>query len=80
MQLEIGNVTLVDQLSLDKPLTTTEIETLQAVDDGDRSADVAVRRGIAVAVKNCIWRVCQKLGADSRAHAVAVAFRAGLIK
>jgi DNA-binding NarL/FixJ family response regulator len=78
-------VTLVDQLylrkSLDKPLTTTEIETLQAVADGDRSADVAARKGIAVAsVKNTIWRVCQKLGADSRTHAVAVAFRAGIIK
>jgi two-component system nitrate/nitrite response regulator NarL len=78
-------MTLVDQLylrkSLDKPLTKTEIETLQAVADGDRSADVATRRGITEAtVKNTVWRVCQKLGADSRAHAVAVGFRAGIIK
>ena len=46
-------MTLVDQLilrtSLDKPLTTTEIETLQAVADGDRSADVAARKGITEA-------------------------------
>jgi DNA-binding CsgD family transcriptional regulator len=78
-------VTLVDQLylrkSLDKPLTTTEIETLQAVADGDRSAEVAARRGITEAtVKNTVWRACQKLGADSRAHAVTVALRAGLLK
>jgi DNA-binding NarL/FixJ family response regulator len=57
-------VTLVDQLylrkSLDKPLTTTEIEILQAVADGDRSADVEARKGITEAtVKNTVWRVCQ---------------------
>ena len=40
-------MTLVDQFilrkSLDKPLTTTEIEILQAIADGDRSADVFMR-------------------------------------
>ena len=78
-------MTLVDQLilrkSLDKPLTTTEIEILQAVADGDRSADVATRRGITEATaKNVIWRVCVKLGADCRSHAVAIGFRKGILR
>jgi DNA-binding CsgD family transcriptional regulator len=83
--VEIGNVTLVYQLylrkSLDKPLTTTEIEALQAVADGDRSSDVAVSRGITEAsVKNLIWKACQKLGADGRAHAVALGFRKEILR
>ena len=66
---------------LDGPLTKTEIETLQAVADGDRSADVAARKGITEAtVKNTVWRVCQKLGADGRAHAVALGFRRGILR
>ena len=78
-------MTFVDQLYsrkfLDKPLTTTEIEILQAVTDGDRSADVAARKGITEAtVKNTVWRVCQKLGADGRAHAVALGFRKGILR
>ena len=53
-------MTLVDQLclrkSLDKPLTTSETEILQAIADGDRSADVAARNGITEAtVKNTVW-------------------------
>jgi DNA-binding CsgD family transcriptional regulator len=57
-------VTLVDQLYLrkflDKPLTTTEIETLQAVADGDRSADVAARRGITEATVKTQSGECAK--------------------
>ena len=82
---EIGNVTFVDQLylqkSLDNPLTTTEIEILQQVADGSRSIDVAIRIGTTEStVKTAVWRVCQKLGADSRSHAVALGFRKGILR
>jgi len=75
-------MTLVDQFYLrkflDKPLTTSEIKALQAVADGDRSADVAARNGTTAAtVKTTVWRAMQKLGADNRSHLIAVALRAG---
>ena len=56
-------------------------EALQAVADGDRSADVAARNGTTAAtVKTTVWRAMQKLGADTRSHAVALGFRKGIIK
>jgi DNA-binding CsgD family transcriptional regulator len=78
-------VTLVDQLYLwkflDKPLTTSEMEALQAVADGDRSADVAARNGTTAAtVKTTVWRAMQKLGADTRSRAVALGFRKGILR
>ena len=64
-----------------KPLSATEIEVLQNFADGLGTAEIAKsHRTTAQVIKNCTYRACQKLGADNRAHLVAVAFRQGLIK
>jgi DNA-binding CsgD family transcriptional regulator len=64
-----------------KPLSATEIEVLQSFADGLGTAEIAAsRRTSAQVIKNCTYRACQKLGADNRAHLIAVAFRQGIIK
>jgi DNA-binding CsgD family transcriptional regulator len=63
-----------------KPLSATEIEVLQEFADGLGSAEMAASRNTtAQIIKNHTYRPCQKLGADNRAHLIAVAFRAGII-
>jgi two-component system, NarL family, response regulator DevR len=64
-----------------KPLNVTEIEIMQHLADGLGSAEIAASRSTsAQVIKNYTYRACQKLGADNRAHLIAVAFRAGIIK
>jgi DNA-binding NarL/FixJ family response regulator len=75
------NVTNESRIVLCKPLNTTEIEVLQHLADGLGTADIAASRSTtAQVIKNYTYRACQKLGADNRAHLIAVAFRAGIIK
>src|SRR5205814_4821170 len=58
-----------------------EIEVLQHLADGLGTADIAAsHRTTAQVIKNYTYRACQNLGADNRAHLIAVAFRAGIIK
>jgi DNA-binding NarL/FixJ family response regulator len=62
-------------------LSPTEIQSLQELADGLGTAEIAASRSTtAQVIKNYTYRACQKLGADNRAHLIAVAFRAGLIK
>jgi DNA-binding CsgD family transcriptional regulator len=64
-----------------KPLSATEIEVLQHLADGVSTAEIAAsRRTTAQVIKNYTYRASQKLGADNRAHLIAGAFRAGIIK
>jgi two-component system, NarL family, response regulator DevR len=64
-----------------KPLSATEVEVLQELADGLGTAEIAAsRRTTAQVVKNYTYRACQKLGAENRAHLIAVAFRQGIIK
>ena len=74
-------MTFEQRVALMKPLSATEIEVLQNLADGLGTAEIAAsRRTTAQVIKNCTYRACQKLGADNRAHLIAVAFRAGIIK
>ena len=70
-----------ERKALCKPLNVTEIEIMQHLADGLGTAEIAATRSTsAQVIKNYTYRACQKLGADNRAHLIAVAFRAGLIK
>jgi DNA-binding CsgD family transcriptional regulator len=57
------------------------LKVLQHLADGLGTAEIAVSRGTTTQViKNHTYQACQKLGADNRAHLIAVAFQAGIIK
>jgi len=74
-------MTFEQRVALMKPLSATEIEVLQKFADGLGTAEIAEsRRTTAQVIKNYTYRACQKLGADNRAHLIAVAFRAGIIR
>jgi DNA-binding NarL/FixJ family response regulator len=64
-----------------KPLSETEVQIMQYLADGQGTREIATARQTSVQViKNYTYHACQKLGADNRAHLIAVAFRAGIIK
>jgi DNA-binding CsgD family transcriptional regulator len=74
-------VTNETQILLCQALNATEIEVLQHLADGLGTAEIAASRSTtAQVIKNYTYRACQKLAADNRAHLMAVAFRAGIIK
>ena len=74
-------MTIETEILLCKPLNATEIEVLQHLTDGFGTAEIAAsRRTTAQVIKNYTYRACQKLGADNRAHLIAVVFRAGIIR
>lgn len=62
-------------------LAPREIVVLQAIADGESTVKVAELIGFrsAEATKNLLRKVYIKLGADNRAHAVAICFRRKLI-
>jgi DNA-binding NarL/FixJ family response regulator len=62
-------------------LTERDIKVLQALADGEstENAGFIVDLHSAQAVKNRLRIIYIKLGADNRAHAVALCFRRGLI-
>jgi DNA-binding NarL/FixJ family response regulator len=63
-----------------KPLTARELEVLQLISEGFSNDQVATRLYVSVeTVKSHVSALFTKLGASSRAHAVAVAFRHGLL-
>jgi NarL family two-component system response regulator YdfI len=62
-------------------LTDRELEVLRLVGRGERSKEIAVRLGISErTVKAHLGNIYNKLGVDSRAAAVAVAARRGLLQ
>ena len=61
-------------------LSTREIQVLRAMSDGCSNAEIGRRLFISEdTVKTHARRLYRKLGARDRAHAVAAAFRAGLV-
>jgi NarL family two-component system response regulator YdfI len=61
-------------------LTGRELEVLKAVAQGERSKEIAVRLGISErTVKAHLASIYNRLGVDSRAAAIAVASKRGLI-
>lgn len=65
---------------LDRSLTDREIEVLRYVADGLTNADIGERLDLSwKTIKSHLARLSLVLGADNRAHAVAIALRTGLI-
>jgi DNA-binding NarL/FixJ family response regulator len=61
-------------------LTSRELHVLQQVADGGRNAEIATRLGIKEeTVKAHVRTILTKLNARSRAHAVAIGIKRGLI-
>jgi DNA-binding NarL/FixJ family response regulator len=61
-------------------LTSRELEILQLISEGLTNKQIANRLSLsAETVKSHVSAVHAKLDADSRAHAVAIAFRHGLL-
>jgi DNA-binding NarL/FixJ family response regulator len=67
--------------SLDAGLTERELDVLRHIATGARNTDVAMTLGIgSETVKGHVRNILEKLGARSRAQAVAIAIRRGLFR
>ncbi len=77
----IEEVRLMDKRQpADSPLSPREIEILQKVAYGATTKEVADQLGISFhTVKTHLERIFEKLGANDRAQAVAIAIRKGLV-
>ena len=72
---------LMSQVGPDAPLSEREREILQLLAGGLHTQQVATRIGLSVeTVKSDTKRAIQKLEADTRVHAVAIALRQALIE
>ncbi len=79
-QAFIEEVRLVDRKP-EAPLSRREIEILQRVAYGATTKEVADQLGISFhTVKTHLERIFEKLGANDRAQAVAIAIRQGLVE
>jgi DNA-binding NarL/FixJ family response regulator len=79
-QAFIEEVRLVDRRP-EAPLSRREIEILQKVAYGSTTKEVADELGISPhTVKTHLERIFEKLGANDRAQAVAIAIRKGLVE
>jgi DNA-binding NarL/FixJ family response regulator len=79
-QAFIEEVNLVDRRP-EMPLSPREIEILQKVAYGATTKEVADQLGISFhTVKTHLERIFEKLGANDRAQAVAIAIRNGLVE
>ncbi|HYH27660.1 MAG TPA: response regulator transcription factor [Actinomycetota bacterium] len=79
-QAFIEEVQLVERKS-EAPLSRREIEILQKVAYGATTKEVADQLGISPhTVKTHLERIFEKLGANDRAQAVAIAIRKGLVE
>lgn len=62
------------------PLSDRQVQVLTLVADGRTDAEISRRLGISTATgRKHVGNILQRLGARSRAHAVAVALREGFI-
>lgn len=62
-------------------VTRRELETLALMGMGLNNNEAAGRLGVSVnTVRNHIWNLMQKLGANSRAHAIVLAVQNGIIE
>lgn len=65
---------------LNSPLTGQEHRVLQGIADGVTTVTMSRHLGVTVNTVNAhVRNLCRKLGAKTRAHAVAKAMRSGLI-
>jgi DNA-binding NarL/FixJ family response regulator len=76
----IEEVHLADASSETAPLSKREREILQKIANGATTKEVAAELGISPhTVKTHLERIFEKLGANDRAQAVAIAIRTGLV-
>lgn len=76
----IEEVRLADAPSETAPLSKREREILQKIANGATTKEVASELGISPhTVKTHLERIFEKLGANDRAQAVAIAIRTGLV-
>ena len=75
-------LTLLTEDAAPRPkVTPRELEVLGLVADGFSTREIAQRLWVTEeTVKTHIRRLHDRLGARTRAHAVAIAFRAGILK
>jgi DNA-binding CsgD family transcriptional regulator len=79
-QAFIEEVQLVDRPP-EAPLSPREVEILQKIAYGATTKEVADQLGISFhTVKTHLERIFEKLGANDRAQAVAIAIRQGLVE
>jgi DNA-binding NarL/FixJ family response regulator len=79
-QAFIEEVQLANHKPSEAPLSPREIEILQKVAFGATTKEVAEQLGISFhTVKTHLERIFEKLGANDRAQAVAIAIRQGLV-
>ncbi|HEX2025991.1 MAG TPA: response regulator transcription factor [Actinomycetota bacterium] len=77
----IEEVQLVDRPPGEAPLSPREVEILQKIAYGATTKEVADQLGISFhTVKTHLERIFEKLGANDRAQAVAIAIRQGLVE
>jgi DNA-binding NarL/FixJ family response regulator len=81
-QAFIEEVQLVDRpTTAEAPLSPREVEILQKIAYGATTKEVADQLGISFhTVKTHLERIFEKLGANDRAQAVAIAIREGLVE
>jgi DNA-binding NarL/FixJ family response regulator len=80
-QAFIEEVQLVDKRPGAAPLSPREVEILQKIAYGATTKEVADQLGISFhTVKTHLERIFEKLGANDRAQAVAIAIRQGLVE
>lgn len=59
-------------------LGVRESQCLHLIAEGMSNPEIAIAMGVTVCtVRSCVRRVAVKLGAENRAHAVALAYRRG---
>ena len=74
-----GHIHQLQSLMLDGRLTPRQLEVLSLVANGLASKQVACKLNIGEqTVKNYMSEIMNRLGANSRAHAVALAYSRGL--
>jgi two-component system nitrate/nitrite response regulator NarL len=77
----IEEVQHADEAPATTPLSKREREILQMVANGSTTKEVARDLGISPhTVKTHLERIFEKLGANDRAQAVAIAIRTGLVQ
>ena len=62
------------------PPTVDDLAIMQQIADGEQLPQIAATRGVTVqSMKNRMRVIYDRMGADNRAHAVAMGFRRGLL-
>ena len=79
--LGVNPLALASPIQMETPLTQKELQVLLALAEGCSNQDICQRLGISDStVRTHLRSINQKLGAQSRSHAVAIARRGKLLR